>query len=203
MISMRLHNFWRPFGLPLFSIVIAAALLGGCASAVRYSSRPANQPQETKSAGNTPKQQTPPRTAGYPAAIPFSTTPAALSKFQQALLDKARQYLGAGYCYGGNGPECLDCSGFVSQVFGSCGFVLPRTAQQQSFVGREVGPAEAAVGDLIFFSFGGKAIDHVGMYAGNGAFIHASKSKGVVQQPLESSGMLSAMRVIRRVAETM
>jgi cell wall-associated NlpC family hydrolase len=133
----------------------------------------------------------------------FPTYSHTLSIKQQAILGKAKQYVGLSYCYGGNGPQCIDCSGFVSQVFASTGFILPRTAQQQSLIGTPVSSDDILPGDLLFFSFAGKTIEHVGIYAGNGSMFHASKSKGVTLQRLDDSGLLPGLTIIRRISGIM
>lgn len=184
----------------LLCALCVLVLASGCSSAVRFSSNSA--PWRQSSGGVTENgSKIEDKRQKQPSLFQQSET--ALSPFQQNLVEKARQFLGMSYCYGGNGPQCVDCSGFIAQVFGSCGVVLPRTAQQQSFIGRTVAPAEASAGDLVFFSFDNREIDHVGMYIGDGSIIHASKSKGVVQQRLDISGLMSGFRSIRRIVGAM
>jgi len=75
-----------------------------------------------------------------------------------------------------------DCSGFTSQVFRAQGVKLPRTSREQSTVGFRVGRDQLRPGDLVFFHTSrGSRITHVGIYVGNGKFIHASSSGGCVQ----------------------
>jgi cell wall-associated NlpC family hydrolase len=90
----------------------------------------------------------------------------------QALLS-----LGARYRYGGASPFTgFDCSGLVLHVFRAAwGVLLPRSAQEQSTVGTPVGIAELQPGDLVFYNTRNRAYSHVGIYLGEGRFIHAPR----------------------------
>lgn len=94
----------------------------------------------------------------------------------------ARRYLGTPYVYGGTGVNGLDCSGFVNRVYAAHGYDLPRTSREQAQVGLEVSPGDLEPGDLLFFTVRerGGTIDHVGLYLGDGTFIHAARGKGEV-----------------------
>lgn len=105
----------------------------------------------------------------------------------------AQQYLGVRYVYGGASPKGFDCSGFTMYVMKQYGYSLPHTATGQwlSGLGTKVSYAEMMPGDLVFFCDPsrslGKACSHVGIYVGNGQFIHASSSKsGVIYSDLAS-----------------
>jgi cell wall-associated NlpC family hydrolase len=95
---------------------------------------------------------------------------------ERRVLDTARRYLGTRYRMGGAKPGAFDCSGLVRYVFAKHGVALPRTAREQSTVGRRVvvGPDSLRVGDLLFFRTPRGRASHVAMYAGNGRIIHAS-----------------------------
>lgn len=97
----------------------------------------------------------------------------------------AAQYLGTPYKYGGQGPSGFDCSGFVKYVFSKFNINLNRTAADQYKHGVAVSKNELQIGDLVFFA-SGKYIDHVGIYSGNGSFIHSSspRSGGVIYSSL-------------------
>jgi cell wall-associated NlpC family hydrolase len=117
------------------------------------------------------------------------------------LLVYADQFIGTPYRYGGSAPGGFDCSGFTSYVFHSANINLPRTAASQYSVGTSVTKAELQPGDLVFFA-GGRSIDHVGIYVGNGRFIHSSSpsSGGVIYSPLEDGNYYSRTYVgARRV----
>ncbi len=103
------------------------------------------------------------------------------------VITTARRFIGIPYRYGGACPETgFDCSGFVQYVFSLHGIKLPRTASSQAATGIQV--ADLAPGDLVFFSTEKTGlIDHVGIYMGNNAFIHASRSKGITITPLQDT----------------
>ena len=95
---------------------------------------------------------------------------------ERRVLDTAKRYLGTRYRMGGTRPGAFDCSGLVRYVFAKHGVALPRTAREQSTVGRPVvvGADSLRVGDLLFFRTPRGRASHVAMYAGNGRIIHAS-----------------------------
>ncbi|MBZ4662327.1 MAG: NlpC/P60 family protein [Caloramator sp.] len=101
--------------------------------------------------------------------------------------DIAKSLLGVRYVYGGTTTNGLDCSGFVQYVYKKMGVVLPRTASQQARVGLAVSKDNLRKGDLVFFETVSAGISHVGIYLGNGKFIHASSTKkGVTISSLNS-----------------
>jgi cell wall-associated NlpC family hydrolase len=114
---------------------------------------------------------------GYIHAGDVSVTDAATPPKRAAgeeLVGTARRFLGLPYLWGGMTPLGLDCSGFVAQVYRTGGVVLPRDADLQ-FDDRNARPVERAElrpGDLVFF--GRRKITHVGVYAGDGRFVHAT-----------------------------
>ena len=95
---------------------------------------------------------------------------------ERRVLGTARRYLGTRYRMGGTKPTAFDCSGFVRYVFAKHGVELPRTAREQSAVGRSVpvGADSLRVGDLLFFRTPRGRASHVAIYAGDGRIIHAS-----------------------------
>ncbi len=90
----------------------------------------------------------------------------------------ATSYLGAAYRWGGSGPEAFDCSGYVNRVFGELGYNLPRSTRDLWVRLQPV--SVPGPGDLVFFSFGGHGVDHVGIYLGDDRFIHANSLTGRV-----------------------
>ena len=93
------------------------------------------------------------------------------------------------YSYGSSSRHATDCSGFTHQVYGRNGVRLPRTAHEQAEVGKRVGRASLKRGDLVFFkTMRSSRINHVGIYMGNGKFIHASSGGGKVQVNSLSDG---------------
>ena len=85
--------------------------------------------------------------------------------------------VGTRYQYGGRSPESgFDCSGLIAHVFEqSRGLALPRTAAGQSRIGKPVKRRDLIPGDLVFYNTRNRPYSHVGMYIGNGRFVHAPK----------------------------
>jgi cell wall-associated NlpC family hydrolase len=121
------------------------------------------------------------------------------------VLGTARRYLGTRYRMGGTKPTAFDCSGFVRYVFAKHGIALPRTAREQSAVGRSVavGADSLRVGDLLFFRTPRGRASHVAIYAGNGRIIHASSgSRRVRYDDLASARgrwFVERLTAVRRV----
>jgi cell wall-associated NlpC family hydrolase len=90
------------------------------------------------------------------------------------IINMAYQKIGVRYKYGGNSPRTgFDCSGFTKYIHNETGINIPRTAAQQRDASRTIRYSELQPGDLIFFKTGRKS-NHVGIFVGNGEFIHAS-----------------------------
>jgi len=85
--------------------------------------------------------------------------------------------VGVRYHYGGNSPDTgFDCSGLVAHVFDRAwGVALPRSAEEQRNVGRAVKRAELQPGDLVFYNTRNRPFSHVGIYLGDGNFVHAPR----------------------------
>ncbi|KAI5914344.1 C40 family peptidase [Thauera sp. 2A1] len=119
--------------------------------------------------------------------VPVATREApAFERYTQAageLVDQAMSYLGIRYRFGGTSPETgLDCSGLVLNVFrNAIGLDLPRTAAEMSRVGENISRQELKPGDLVFFNTMRRAFSHVGIYLGDGQFVHAPSSGGKVR----------------------
>jgi len=103
----------------------------------------------------------------------------------------AKKYLGGKYVWGATGPDAFDCSGFTQYVYKKNGVTIPRTSLEQSKKGTKVSKSELQLGDLVFFkgiNGGSNTVSHVGIYIGNGQFIHASSStRGIVIDSLSSA----------------
>ncbi|HEY0867942.1 MAG TPA: C40 family peptidase [Fimbriimonas sp.] len=103
------------------------------------------------------------------------------STAQENVIKTAKGFRGVRYRWGGTSRSGVDCSGFTTQVFRAHGLRLPRTSVEQARVGKPVKGGLQA-GDLVFFrTTRGSRISHVGIYIGNGKFIHASSGGGKVQ----------------------
>ncbi|HEY0997149.1 MAG TPA: C40 family peptidase [Gemmatimonadaceae bacterium] len=120
---------------------------------------------------------------------------AAFSNSAQALRDsavaRARAQVGKRYRLGGESPERgFDCSGLVRYVMSALGVPVPRVSWQQAGVGLAVArdTSDLRPGDLLTFGRG-KRVSHVGIYVGNGRYVHASSMGGrVMEVPLARSG---------------
>lgn len=96
----------------------------------------------------------------------------------ERVVEKAKQYIGTPYVYGGSSPSGFDCSGFVKYIYSHFGVSLNRVAAAQSYNGYAVSADNMMPGDIICFaSYGGRGyINHVGIYVGNGQFIHSPRT---------------------------
>lgn len=120
------------------------------------------------------------------------------------VLETAYNYLGVRYQYGGSTPEGFDCSGFVRYVFSENGIQLGRSSRDQAQAGMHVPISALKPGDLIFFNMRSRKhhrIDHVGLYIGDGQFIHAasSRSRQIMISDLKSVHYQNRVVTARRV----
>ena len=99
------------------------------------------------------------------------------------LVLNAMGFLGVPYKFGGNNAETgFDCSGFVRAVFEeSLGKVLPRRADEQAAATLPIERTELKPGDLVFFNTMRRAFSHVGIYVGDGKFIHSPRAGSTVR----------------------
>lgn len=88
------------------------------------------------------------------------------------IVSLAEQMLGVPYRWGGRTPAGFDCSGLVQYTFERAGYRVPRTSRAQHRAASPVPINEARPGDLVFFAESGR-VSHVGIYVGDGRFIHA------------------------------
>lgn len=107
----------------------------------------------------------------------------------------AANYIGCSYVYGGSSPSGFDCSGFTSYCYSQAGISVSRTSYSQAAQGTAVSKSDLQPGDLVVFS----GASHVGIYVGNGQFIHAANpSEGVRYDSINSGYWAGQYQSARR-----
>jgi cell wall-associated NlpC family hydrolase len=106
------------------------------------------------------------------------------------VVNYAYKFLGKPYVYGATGPNSFDCSGLTQYVYNRFGVNLSRTTYTQVNQGIKVDRSNLRAGDLVFFNTEG-SISHVGIYIGNGEFIHAPRTGKPVMVSSLSDGYYS------------
>lgn len=123
----------------------------------------------------------------------------------RGLLNKALALLGTPYRWGGSTPESgFDCSGLVGYVYRTeLGVELPRISRDMAQVGELIRDrTDLQEGDLVFFSRRGRNVDHVGLYIGEGRFVHSPRTgKNVEIATLETGYWAQKFMKARRVAQ--
>jgi len=118
---------------------------------------------------------------GNTAEIRKATEPAGPAKKQVSDMGAiaartAERFVGIPYRWGGDTVvDGMDCSGFVRAVYNLCGVNIPRTSREQFRVGDTVARSDLQDGDLVFFGSSEQTINHVGIYVGDGRFVHAPR----------------------------
>jgi cell wall-associated NlpC family hydrolase len=118
-----------------------------------------------------------------PFAAPKEIPPGA--GIRDKIVATAEKYLGVPYVWGGTSAKGFDCSGLVQTVFAENGVQLPRGSGDQFREGRKISRKNLRPGDLVFFHTYTSGPSHVGIYVGDGKFLHAESSpRGVTITPL-------------------
>ena len=108
------------------------------------------------------------------------------------VVDTAKKYLGLPYLYGGTSPSTgFDCSGFTQYAYQQAGITIPRVSYEQAKSGISVPRSQLRIGDLVAFN---SPVSHVGIYIGNGKFIHSPKTGDVIKTTNLSAMRLTAIR---------
>ncbi len=166
--------------LLLFTLLFILLQLAACG---RVTIRKTPQTARPGSSASTPETQ--PRTLG------------------ERIAGKAKSYIGTPYRYGGASPKGFDCSGLTSYVFAHYGYKLPREAKKQMGFGKPVSRSRLKPGDLVFFKISWYGNYHVGIFIGDGKFVHApSSGKKVEIQRLDNSYYRDKYFTARRVADS-
>jgi len=125
------------------------------------------------------------------------------SSLVRTVLQRAFALLGTPYRWGGSSPEAgFDCSGLVGYVFRTAlGIELPRISRDMARDGEQVERSSLVPGDLVFFGRRGKRVDHVGIYIGEGRFLHAPRTgRDVTVSELDTGYWARRFLQARRVA---
>ena len=146
-----------------------------------------------------------PDTAAHSLEVtPLVTLSRSASSLRDSLVALARAQVGRRYVFGGESPERgFDCSGLIQYLLATFDTRVPRTAAQQARVGAAVerDTVRLRPGDLLTFGRGTRA-SHIGIYVGNGRFVHASSAAGrVIESPLNRrpSRLIKPWRGARRL----
>jgi cell wall-associated NlpC family hydrolase len=147
-----------------------------------------------------------PRAAALRGAGPFSAWSTSAQDLRDSILvSVARTTVGTRYVRGGGSVERgFDCSGLVQYIMTALRVPVPRTAAQQADVGLALGRDTTRLrpGDLLTFGKGARGISHIGIYVGNGRFVHASSVAGrVIESELRrpAAALVKPWRGTRRV----
>lgn len=143
-------------------------------------------PYENQASGHSPRFFVQGQSTGYPV-----TMASLLGEYPQKedgtpvtgadIVAETESYLGIRYVHGGESPTGFDCSGLTYYVFNKLGYTLPRSVEAQSRSGYAVGNDLLKPGDLVFFAtLGGKHPSHVGIYVGEGQFLHSPNARSRV-----------------------
>jgi hypothetical protein len=181
MLLARLSRTHRPFVRPL----LGCALVVACVTPAAAQSAARRQSAELRR--------------------PFTAWSESVHSFRDSLVTVVRAQVGTRYVLGGTTPSGFDCSGLVRYVMAALKVELPRTAAQQAQTGLEIDRDKSNLrpGDLLTFGKKGRSgVSHIGIYVGNGRYVHASSVAGrVIESDLSRSGspLIKAWRGVRRM----
>ena len=161
-----------------FTLILVMLLLSGCMQKVKVTYVPRQVvPEQIEKLSLSESSR----------KIVFNNREETLSVQNQELNDYFKNWRGVRYRYGGYSTKGVDCSGLTKRAYKEFyGVDLPRTVVEQSKKGEKIDKNSLRPGDLIFFKTG-RYSRHVGIYLGENSFIHASRSKGVMQSNLNNS----------------
>ncbi|UCG85039.1 MAG: C40 family peptidase [Gemmatimonadota bacterium] len=170
--DMQIHGFWRlhPDDLRGFTLAGRVAVrFGGRAE------RPASSDELRTPEFEPPSAMTETGTLATDGAVPDEP-----ARLRTMVVATALEAMGTPYRWGGNDSNGFDCSGLIQYAYGEHGLILPRTSRDQARTGMAIDRDVRLLlpGDLLGFSVEGAGVTHVGLYVGDGMFIH-SASDGV------------------------
>ena len=178
---MARHKFLR-FTIPVVVVCALWLVYSGCQSYPRYSNTTAYEKPRRSAEEEEPREQRE-------------------SRIDQALMARIiDDYLGTPYQNGGSTVDGIDCSNLVRNIYYELdGSSLPPDARRMFRAGSAVERDNLLFGDLVFFAFGTRGPSHVGLYIGNGKFVHASESRGVIVSSMNETVYAEAYRGARRI----
>lgn len=185
--------------------ICAIFLLMPGATGVHAQSSTANHSRHATTGHSRPKHKQQFAARIRPAVIDTSCLDT-IDAAHQTMIKEINKWSSVRYKKGGVTLKGADCSGFVLNVFkNSLTMSLPRTSREQAAIGEEVERDSLRFGDLIFFYKNvhkkNKRIGHVGIYIGEGNFVHSSKHKGVGVDALSGHYYDSHFAQARRIAD--
>ena len=163
-------------------------------SATSNNSSKPSKPNTSNSSGNSSKPSKP--STGGGQTQPDVPNRGDGSSSGMEIVNYAKRFLGTPYVWGGTTPAGFDCSGFTSYVYrNAAGISIPRTSGSQANVGQYIGSkGSLQPGDLVFF---GSPTRHVGIYVGNGQYIHSPRTGDVVKiSPLTRNDFTHGRRLL-------
>ncbi|WP_246037189.1 C40 family peptidase [Thermomonas fusca] len=205
------HGHSAPRSRRVLRLALALALVAGSLPALAMNPAISKADPAPQAASAAALALPAPAAIATPDTAPLAAQLAILQKAKDAptspslvktVLQRAFSLLGTPYRWGGSSPESgFDCSGLVGYVFRTIGIDLPRVSRAMADEGTKVASRDAlAEGDLVFFGKRGH-IDHVGIYIGEGKFLHAPRTgRDVTVSSLTSGYWAQKYLEARRVA---
>lgn len=174
----------------IFTVFVGLILMG-CVPQPRFTSEPVE-----KSRNQTVSQE-----ESRKAESPQHHQKKSKSKVDKAKMERIiGSFLGAPYKVGGETKAGFDCSGLVMQIYKKyAGFKLPHNTKKLYQLVKRVDKDDLVYGDLVFFSDGWFSVSHVGIYIGEGRFVHSMKGFGVIVSSLGEDYYKKRYRGARRV----
>jgi outer membrane lipoprotein-sorting protein len=129
-------------------------------------------------------------------SLSFMVGSASAATQLNAKIDKV---LGVRYLWAGTTTKGFDCSGFTRYIFSQFDIDLSHSSKGQSSEGEKVAKSDLKAGDLVFFNTGGAGISHVGIYVGDGYFVHSANKAGVTKSKLSEKYYAKRYVTARRV----